>query len=146
VVQRVVEGVSRLRPRLPPLDYNHPKRLCNPHPEIFKTRSEGRQQQQQQQQEQQQQQQQQQPVDSGAAAGDQQPTQLQDAAAAEQAAAAAAAAAAAEQQRQAAEEARRLLSRPIAGFAATRREWSLKVAKAVSQGFLLHAQGGLTVV
>jgi len=58
--------------------------------------------------------------------------------AASQAAAAAAAAAG----QAAAQAARRLLSKPVADFAAARREWSLKVAKAVSQGFLLQAQGG----
>ncbi|KIZ05041.1 hypothetical protein MNEG_2918 [Monoraphidium neglectum] len=37
--------------------------------------------------------------------------------------------------------ARRLLSKPLGDFASARREWTLKVAKAVAQGFLQHAQG-----
>jgi hypothetical protein len=41
----------------------------------------------------------------------------------------------------AAAEAARLLSRPLGDFSASRREWVLKVAKALSQGFLAQAQG-----
>ena len=38
--------------------------------------------------------------------------------------------------------ARRLLAAPLADFQAARREWTLRAAKAVAQGFLQHAQGG----
>jgi hypothetical protein len=75
-----------------------------------------------------QQQQHQQQPDGGGSAG--------AAAAGEPTASAAAAAAAA-----AAAGGRRVLAKPLAEFAATRREWGLKVAKAVAEGFLAHAAG-----
>jgi hypothetical protein len=34
------------------------------------------------------------------------------------------------------------MAKPLADFSAARREWTLKVAKAVAQGFLQCAQGG----
>ncbi len=40
--------------------------------------------------------------------------------------------------------ARQLLAKPLADFATSRREWTLKVAKAVAQGFFRHAEGALT--